>query len=40
VGIEPGNEFTIASATNGRLHITAGIGLTKATASTGIKEVV
>lgn len=39
VGIEPGNEFTIASTSSGRLHITAGIGLTKATASTGIQEV-
>lgn len=38
--IQAGNEFTIASTANGRLHITAGLSFTKSTASTGIKEVV
>ena len=38
-GIEAGNDFTIASASGGILHIASGIGLTKSTASTGIKEV-
>lgn len=38
-GIQPGNDFTIASASGGILHIASGIGLSKSTASTGIKEV-
>jgi len=37
--IQPGNDFTIASASGGILHIASGIGLSKSTASTGIKEV-
>lgn len=38
-GIQEGNEFTIASTSSGRLHITGGIGLIKSAASTGIQEV-
>lgn len=37
--IQPGNDFTIASTSGGILHIASGIGLSKSTASTGIKEV-